>query len=183
MRRLNGVENWHRGTNIFNRDIIFFPVQISEENHWILIVAWPKRKLLQSFDSLGRARPSILQDILCYLERLAQVFRWNFRATEWALMEKAPCMQQPTGSVDCGVYVCLYAEKIATGTSVTDLGALDGVASRKGMASALRRSELFRDEEPLLSKDGSTIDPPLTPSHNAPFRHSTGNCYVKGQLR
>ncbi|XP_054259832.1 uncharacterized protein LOC128984526 [Macrosteles quadrilineatus] len=100
-----------------------------------------------------RARPTILQDILYLLGAAGPKIRWNFRAPEWDIIEKATCIQQPTGSVDCGVYVCLYTEQIATGTSVTDLGALDGVALRKRMASALRRSELIGDEEQLLIKD------------------------------
>ncbi|XP_054259833.1 uncharacterized protein LOC128984527 [Macrosteles quadrilineatus] len=78
-------------------------------------------------------------DILCYLERLAQVFRWNFRAPEWALTEKAPCMQQPTGSVDCGVYDCLYTDRANRNGDVSDGSGSVGwccVAEENGTSSA-----------------------------------------------
>lgn len=185
------VANWTKGENLFEKDIVFFPIHVKEEYHWALIAAWPKRKVLHAMDSLGRSRIKIINELLEYFETLATKLDVPFNRDSWLKIGISAAERQPKGSLDCGVYVCWYATQLATNRPINGLR-MDCIQVRKDIASALRKSkavgkaELKGDDtdrnlfvgDALVRK----IETASVPKFNPNYHLTGGVCYEKGTL-
>ena len=102
------MKNWIK-EDLRRKEMIFIPIQ--KDDHWSLIVVKPKTKLIEYFDSiLGRRKssdaPRILKQFMeKYYHEKGESASFNIR-----IREDAPL--QGNG-VDCGVFVCQYAERLA----------------------------------------------------------------------
>jgi hypothetical protein len=186
----NRVKAWNRNKNPLERDIILFPIHMPEENHWTLVVAWPRRREIQGVDALGRSRLSLTQDILSYLGSVAREWQLPFRKEEWTLLGRVSCTRQPPGSIDCGVYLCYYAENLCLDKPINGTP-IQPIEYRKKMASTLRRSTVlgrtdFTGTEHETHQSGvGTEEPPLlappVPKFNPDYRFSSGTYDVEGK--
>jgi hypothetical protein len=185
------VKRWNRGQNLFEKDIVLFPIHILEEAHWALVVAWPKRKVIHALDSLGRDRSGLVKDIISYFHSLAEAMSLTFNKAEWLLIGLTAATRQPEKSLDCGAFVCWYSEQLARNSPVNGI-TVDTVALRRRIASALRKSAIlgqtsFADDETAnqLFNDEAMLSPlptPATPKFNPNFRMTSGVCKINGEV-
>ncbi|CAN7976785.1 unnamed protein product [Ixodes persulcatus] len=112
-RGYDAVCRWTEGVDLFDMDLILVPVH--SQNHWSLVALWMKEQTFLFLDSMGR------EDKRCY-RRLMKYLR-----NEHRLEKEQPLVEPDEGWVykfpknipiqsntdDCGVFVCLYAERLA----------------------------------------------------------------------
>ncbi|KAG8261202.1 Sentrin-specific protease 2 [Homalodisca vitripennis] len=132
------VKRWTKGINILQRDIVLFPVHIPEEQNWVLVVARPKLSVIQVFDSLDKPRPKLDEIVFNYIKAFAQSIHFPIAEDIWLFQNNAPCAQL-TNNIDCGVYVCMFADRISQNQAVLGVP-FDPYLYRRFVASTLRRS-------------------------------------------
>ena len=104
------MKDWIK-EDLREKEIIFVPIE--KDDHWSLIAVKTRTKTVEYFDSiLGRRRSSAAPRVLKqfmekYYQDKGESITFNIR-----IREDAPL--QGNG-VDCGVFVCQYAERIARG--------------------------------------------------------------------
>ncbi|KAG8309024.1 SUMO1 sentrin specific peptidase 1 [Homalodisca vitripennis] len=135
------VKRWTKGINILQRDIVFFPVHIPEEQHWVLVVARPKLNVIQVFDSLNKPRPKLVEVVFSYIKEFAKNMNFPIEEDIWLFQNNAPCAQQ-NNNTDCGVYVCMFADQISQNQAVLGVP-FDPYLYRRSVASTLRKSSLL----------------------------------------
>ena len=102
------MNNWIK-EDLRSKEMVFVPIQ--KADHWSLIVVKPKTKLIEYFDSIWGSRrssnaPRILKQFMeKYYHDKGESASFNIR-----IREDAPL--QGNG-VDCGVFICQYAERLA----------------------------------------------------------------------
>lgn len=131
------VKKWNQGINLFLKDIIFFPIFITNESHWILAVAWPKKQIIHCVDSIGKQRLEIVLKLEEYLMCLANELNVLFNKDVWIVTGSTPAIRQLPGSVECGVYVCWYGDQLATNKPIINI-TFESNSYRKYIASTLR---------------------------------------------
>jgi Ulp1 family protease len=101
---------------LLEKDVIICPVNV-QGNHWILFLVCPNLEVIACLDSTHRENRPIFEMLSQSLGALEWIqpkeskkFKWNFNA---------PLdIERQKNSFDCGVYVCLWAEKVC-GIDVT----------------------------------------------------------------
>ena len=114
----NRVKNWARKLlrdeegDIFDTDKIFIPFHEGHV-HWICAVVDMKQKTISIFDSMGGSYETYLQHIFRYLQD--EHYSKNGKALphieSWKVMRHSAAENIPSqkNSVDCGVFVCVFA--------------------------------------------------------------------------
>jgi len=115
-----GVERWTKKINIFAKSKLLIPINIVKGRfqHWVLVCVNVHEKELVYYDSmLGAVNPTKIMDtIMKYLcdegrnklHIFIDVNLWNYLI--------AMCPQQTNG-MDCGVFVCVFAEYLTRGAA------------------------------------------------------------------
>ena len=97
--------------NIHEYRAIFCPINVND-NHWLLVVAYPRVKTLHVYDSLNEKRPE-------YVTKVKKMFEClEFKVDDWksgVLLSKA----QPDSS-SCGVFVCMHIASLCFGLTTDD---------------------------------------------------------------
>ena len=111
------VKRWGKkvtGTDIFDLDKIFFPINISQ-SHWILVVVYMKSKKIQFYDSMKGEHRNYLNAIFQYLKdkHLARKGTRLQDEIKWQLIPTTNETPLQHNGVDCGVYVCTFANLIS----------------------------------------------------------------------
>jgi len=138
----NRVRRWTKGVNIFERDLVVFPINLKEEFHWVLVAVWPKSQWIKAYDSLGKPRKDLTLDIMNYLEELAKDTLFDFEKELWMTQYQATAPQQKPQTNDCGVFLCRIAERLARQELVATR--FDVVEYRRHIATVLRKSLLLK---------------------------------------
>ena len=107
--------------NIFSKDKIFIPVNISNK-HWSLIVVNIQLKKIYYYDSLGWDGRISLDSTLKWIHdesnnKFYQYKLDHFNFKEWKLIVVKDTPQQPNG-YDCGIYVIIFADLISKNNSL-----------------------------------------------------------------
>ena len=147
-----GLEEGYRDTeawikeDIRNKDLIFFPIH--KNHHWSLIVVDTKGKTVQYLDSIRGSRKvsSAPRIIKKYIEKY---YKEKGEAATFKIIirEDIPCQ---TNGVDCGVFLCQYAERLARQAPI-DFRQEDMAEIRAKMAEELLKSELHIASGGILS--------------------------------
>ncbi|NXN37875.1 SENP2 protease, partial [Rhinoptilus africanus] len=106
------VGRWTRHMDLFKKDIILVPINLSL--HWALAVIDTRKKTIKYFDSLGQKGDKICETLLKYLQdESCEKRNVKLNVSEWTIhsMEPHEIPQQTNGS-DCGVFTCKYADFI-----------------------------------------------------------------------
>ncbi|CAG8507682.1 2499_t:CDS:2 [Paraglomus brasilianum] len=135
------VQRWTKKTCIFNKSIVFVPVNVTE-NHWLLVVIWIKaerREQIEIWDSMGgedyqREIGDVLKRYLIdeyarYMEdreqRKLDDYKIETEIEKWPVNVKFDNTQTPhskqTDGSSCGVLVCLFAKALAEGYKETEI--------------------------------------------------------------
>ncbi|CEO97958.1 hypothetical protein PBRA_006072, partial [Plasmodiophora brassicae] len=116
----DGVGRWTaRWARIGIRDLIFFPVLIAEEPHWVLVAVHPKLQLVEVYDSLSdRPRGTLGTNIIHFLQQEHLGKRGRPCHGQWDHRLASRIPKQSNGH-DCGVFVIMYADYLANTAAMT----------------------------------------------------------------
>jgi len=101
------VEPWTRNVNIFDYHKLIIPVHVP--GHWVLAVINFRDKRIEYYDSLGGSGYYILQHLKLYVI----LESWVHHGQDFNINDlKLEAINAPRqyGSIDCGVFVCKFAE-------------------------------------------------------------------------
>ena len=111
------VKRWSRhipGRNIFELDKVFVPINVQNQ-HWILAVLFPQDQKIQIYDAMNG-------DWFIYLDTLNQYLKDEYHNKHsqshmwhgWQLIGNQDGTPQQQNSYDCGVFVCMYVDYLAS---------------------------------------------------------------------
>ena len=183
------VRRWTKRMNIFSHRRLFFPINISNA-HWVLVVVQPGDRTITYYDSLqGLYDGSVyLRTILQYLQdEAADKKQPTIHPRDWTLIDSSntatPPPQQPSGSVECGVFAIIYADLISRDRSI-HMDPDDYIELRRYIAHSILRGCLSPISIPhpsplpptvtdLTFSDSLPLDPPVcilqSPEPNTPL--------------
>ena len=135
------TRNWIK-EDITTKDKVLFPIHSGE--HWTLIVVEPDKKTVQFLDSLTVSRnfSSAPRTIKAFMESR---HREKGEEAEYRIKIREDIPKQTNG-VDCGVFVCQYAERI-TRKAMMDFQQEDMREERKTMTTELLEGKLKPQEQ------------------------------------
>ncbi|XP_054288789.1 uncharacterized protein LOC129004285 [Macrosteles quadrilineatus] len=151
------VRKWTKGTNIFSRDLLIFPIHapdIGESGHWSVIIVWTKTHHITTYDSLGLNYPWHATVVMAFLQEEAKAKKVELDPVEWLICGTPADTPRQTNKWDCGIFVCAFAEIIARKEKLTSVQ-ICPKELRKQMCAAIRRGK-------IESEDFRLLEPPIT---------------------
>lgn len=120
-----GVRSWTKGVNVFNHELLLFPVHSSlgRLGHWTLIAVDTAAQRISHYDSLPGvlSRAAVSNNInlvLDFLTAEATEQRQSFLPSHFSRVPVANTPSQQN-SYDCGVFVCRTAEFLSRRSPLT----------------------------------------------------------------
>jgi len=107
----SAVKRWTRKVNIFDYDLVFFPIHLG--NHWTLAYADIRKKTLRYCDSMGGNNPKCLAALFDYLKIESMEKTKRPLEDDWKTESISGKIPQQQNTNDCGVFSCIFAEYIA----------------------------------------------------------------------
>ena len=120
------VHRWTKKFNVFEKERIFFPINIGNQ-HWTLLVLFVQEKKICYYDSMSGRGNRYLNAIMQWLEDVGQNPINNIQEKVhvdregWTLLNVEGLPQQDNG-FDCAMFLCMYSDFI------TDDLPLDGIS-------------------------------------------------------
>ncbi|EER18196.1 sentrin/SUMO-specific protease, putative [Perkinsus marinus ATCC 50983] len=123
------VARWskRRHADIFSYDMMIVPIHVGK-THWALGVVDLKECTLSYYDSLGASHPKFYDYISRYIEDehkdkgskvpLRNPSGWQRRD---AVITPTCTVPRQNNSNDCGVFMCMFAEAVSGGRSITEV--------------------------------------------------------------
>lgn len=108
------LAKWTKKFDLFSKDVILIPVNHNNA-HWTAAAINFRKKRIQSYDSMGTARPEVHKALRKYLDdEHRNKKKKPFDFTGWVdwIDEKTP--QQENG-YDCGVFTCQFLQALSRG--------------------------------------------------------------------
>lgn len=106
------VKRWTKKFDIFEKDKIFIPINLSN-SHWTLCVVYMRAREIHYYDSMsgsGRSHlPSVLQWIV---DEGREKKNMVVNREEWKLIDREKRVPQQRNGVDCGVFSIVCADFI-----------------------------------------------------------------------
>lgn len=128
--------------DIWAKDFLLFPTHLSYgAGHWCLIVIDIKGHRIRAYDSLGIDRRREMQLLFDFLHVHAGKSHKTIHTNQWALLNLPRSFPRQKDGVSCGVFLCMYAEAIATHIKPDD-SEQNVLSMRKKIAQAVRREEI-----------------------------------------
>jgi sentrin-specific protease 1 len=134
----SNVERWTKKFDIFARDKIFIPINISK-SHWTIAVLFMKIKEIHYYDSsMDDLEMKYLEELRHWLIDDAKAKKGlDLDTSDWKLIPQPQCPQQANG-FDCGVFSIMIADFLTD-----DLPVMEGLYSQINMPYF--RSKIMRD--------------------------------------
>lgn len=91
-------------------DMMLVPIHLKRRDHWCLAIIWPKKELIELYDSLHRIDTNsdeyIFQKLLNFLKEhsnnMLDISSWT--------THRVHDIPKQQNNFDCGVFICVYAE-------------------------------------------------------------------------
>lgn len=106
-------------------DVILAPLHMATDKpsqspgHWALLAAFPKRRRIEAFDSLGYSHKNELYAFFQVLAREAKFNNVDFRPEAWHLQDTPGDLPKQCNMDDCGVFTLYFSKCLALDTPVT----------------------------------------------------------------
>nr|VZI07641.1 unnamed protein product [Spirometra erinaceieuropaei] len=115
-----GVRRWTRQINLFEHDLVFFPIH-DRGIHWCLAAADLRNKTLTYYDSMGGGNDHCLDILLEYLDAECQdkLKKSLDGLDKWKKINTKNSVPQQENGCDCGVFLCTFAEFLSRGAEFT----------------------------------------------------------------
>ncbi|CBY11956.1 unnamed protein product [Oikopleura dioica] len=107
----SAVKRWTRKVNIFDYDLVFFPIHLG--NHWTLAYADIRKKTLRYCDSMGGKNPKCLAALFDYLKIESVEKTKRALDDDWKTESISGKIPQQQNTNDCGVFSCVFADYIS----------------------------------------------------------------------
>eukprot|EP00746_Dinoflagellata_sp_MGD_P032773 gnl/MRDRNA2_/MRDRNA2_17810_c0_seq1.p1 gnl/MRDRNA2_/MRDRNA2_17810_c0~~gnl/MRDRNA2_/MRDRNA2_17810_c0_seq1.p1 ORF type:complete len:385 (-),score=39.68 gnl/MRDRNA2_/MRDRNA2_17810_c0_seq1:65-1219(-) len=107
---------------------VLVPIHLAERQHWALAAVEVQEGKVHYCDSLGLKPPGKLESRFREYLRSA-TGSWG-ASRSWSLVEQTTPLLMQGNCSDCGVFACMYAERLASGKSA-------GCGSRQGSAISI----------------------------------------------
>ena len=115
----NNVQRWHN--DIFEYEKVFIPINLTN-GHYALVVVYNYTKVIQYYDSLHWDGELYVNGILKFMILKSKQLSMHFDENEWTLVPSTlDVPRQNDGSMNCGVYVCLMANRISSNLDYTSM--------------------------------------------------------------
>lgn len=140
------VERWTKKFNVFLKDKIFIPVNISN-THWTMIVVYIKLKEIHYYDSMsGPGVNRFLKHILQWLKDESKEKYNNeyiINNNEWILIDQEEDVPQQRNGFDCGMFTILCADFLSDNIPLSNSYNQNEISSyRKKVCASILRGEL-----------------------------------------
>jgi hypothetical protein len=115
------VKRWSKkvkGKDIFALDKVFFPVN-QNNVHWTLAVAFVQERRLQFYDSMGGSGRQYLVELERYFHDEHKDKKKSADPRVWTLEPCTTDTPRQRNVVDCGVFVCMFAEFLSRDRPLT----------------------------------------------------------------
>ena len=102
--------------NLFEQDMVFFPCNDINSEHWFLGVVLPKEKTIIVLDSLPQEfiKPTAIKRVGNMMAFLHEI-DMSISKDQWSFYTNKPGeIPQQVNQFNCGVFTCLYARCLAT---------------------------------------------------------------------
>jgi len=127
------VSKWTKTFDIFALDYVIIPVHVGG-NHWCLGVINIRDKKIEYYDSMGGTNPSCIKNLKQYVVDEHQAKKGSaIDITEWGTYTPADSVPQQNNAFDCGVFMCQFAESIASANDIQNVNQVDMPYYRKRM--------------------------------------------------
>jgi Ulp1 family protease len=126
----NNVAKWTKKlhTDIFQYDKLFFPAHLSL--HWFLIVVDNKERMIVCYDPMHGSHHEYMEVVRRYL--CDEYARLNKRQIIWGYKKKdrdrGASFPGQADTSSCGVYTCLYANRISLGYGLETIQSIHGAS-------------------------------------------------------
>lgn len=133
---------------LLKKDILLVPLHISyagNADHWCLIVIRINLCEINAFDSLGLARTKELDSVFKFVQVYAKSIGKHLNPNQWIIKDTPTTCPKQFDTISSGVYVCVFAERIARSCDPT-IKPIDSKYARKTILAVLRR-ERFDSED------------------------------------
>lgn len=105
------VKRWTKRVDIFSKDLVFVP--INKSYHWVLGVIDMKNKKISIYDSLYGKDQRTLDILLRYLEEEhLDKKKTEYDTSDWKT-EAPNNIPKQENAYDCGVFTCIFAERLS----------------------------------------------------------------------
>jgi len=140
------AKRWTKKFNVFSKDKIFIPVNISN-THWTIIVVFIKLKEIHYYDSMGGSGINrYLKHILHWLKDESKEKYNNeyiINNNEWKLIDQEDDVPQQRNGFDCGMFTILCADFLSDNIPLNNSYDQNEISSyRKKVCASILRGEL-----------------------------------------
>jgi len=127
------VAKWTKLIDIFALDYVIIPIHVGG-NHWCLGVINFRDKRLEYYDSMGGKNPGCIKNLKQYVMDEHQAKKGTpIDMEDWTVYTPGHSIPQQNNAYDCGVFMCQFAESLASGNSVENVNQADMPYYRKRM--------------------------------------------------
>ncbi|CAG5113329.1 Oidioi.mRNA.OKI2018_I69.chr2.g7440.t1.cds [Oikopleura dioica] len=119
----NSVKRWTKKFNIFQSDLVFFPINMivptpsepfpKKPNHWTLAYADMRRKRLCYLDSLGAYNTECVTTLFEYLKAEHLLKQEKPLSQDWKIESIAENIPRQMNNFDCGIFAMTFAEYLS----------------------------------------------------------------------
>jgi hypothetical protein len=118
-----GVSTWFKHIKLTNVQRIYIPIHYLEESHWCLVCIDLERKQLLFYDPFVSSyhAPACLANMRRFLRDLAVQQGFQLNMDDWVDVVPTSYPRQAVGTVDCGVFVLIYADFLSDDVDLATL--------------------------------------------------------------
>lgn len=105
------VAKWTKNVDIFDKDKIIFPIHFENKKHWTLGIINMRDRRFEYYDSLNRLDEKYSQTMSLYIRTEVTNKGKEFDVRDWNDTKvNGRGLPLQNNGIDCGVFVCQYAE-------------------------------------------------------------------------
>jgi sentrin-specific protease 1 len=145
------VNKWTKSFDIFALDYVIAPIHVGG-NHWCLSVINLKDKQFEYYDSMGNSGSTCIQNLRLYIADEHRSKKGSeIDLSDWKNHSPGNTIPQQNNIYDCGVFMCQFAESIASGSDIEHVNQADMPYYRKRMMLEILNNNRHFDDEKFAS--------------------------------
>jgi sentrin-specific protease 1 len=147
----NKVAKWTKSFDMFALDFVIAPIHVGG-NHWCLAVINVRDKQFEYYDSMGNSGSKCLENLKIYLAEEHRTKKGSeIDLSDWKNYSPGNTVPQQNNIYDCGVFMCQFAESIASGSDIGHVNQADMPYYRKRMLLEILNNNRHFDDEKFAS--------------------------------
>lgn len=137
------VRRWSRKFDVFSKDKVFIPINISN-THWTLAVVFMRKKEIHYYDSMSGSGKYYLRNILKWVKDEAKDKKGlDLDVSDWKLIDREDDVPQQKNGFDCGLFVIVCSDHLSDDLPLLDAYSQDDMLDyRVKVGAAILRGEI-----------------------------------------